>query len=53
MGAGHYQLPRAVPVTDGRLPADVMQLVREKERALKAGTLVLNPSTERPTDLPP
>jgi basic membrane lipoprotein Med (substrate-binding protein (PBP1-ABC) superfamily) len=34
---------------DGRLPADVMQLVREKERALKAGTLVLNPSTERPT----
>ena len=34
---------------DGRLPADVMQLMREKERALKAGSLVLNPSTERPT----
>jgi len=33
---------------DGRLPPEVMQLVREKERALKAGTLVLNPSTERP-----
>jgi basic membrane lipoprotein Med (substrate-binding protein (PBP1-ABC) superfamily) len=34
---------------DGRLPTDVMQLVREKERALKSGTLVLKPSTERPT----
>jgi len=33
---------------DAKLPPDVMQLVREKERALKAGTLVLNPSPERP-----
>ena len=33
---------------DGRLPADVMQLVREKEKAIKAGTLGLNPGTERP-----
>ena len=33
---------------DAKLPPDVMQLVREREKALKAGTLVLSPSTERP-----
>jgi basic membrane protein A len=33
---------------DAKLPPEVMQLVREKERAFKAGTLVVNPSPERP-----
>jgi hypothetical protein len=27
----------------------VMQVMREKEQALKAGALVLSPNTERPT----
>jgi SAM-dependent methyltransferase len=40
---------RRQSVKDGRLPAEVMQVMREKERVPKAGPLVLNPSTERPT----
>jgi hypothetical protein len=33
---------------DDKLPADVLQLVRERSTALKAGTLQINAGTQKP-----